>query len=175
MNGFISEIGNIVIPAVAASITSATTSAYINTRDCDAVECGILLQAGAGATSAENFTIEVLAASDASGTGAEVVSFEVVFRTLGAPGIAAGTGLATRLEQEVSAGVLGKVASYVTLAANGDKQEQIVIPIRARQLPAGKSWVALRATKSTNNRTGMFFFVRSGNKYATDANQVDIL
>lgn len=175
MNGFISEIGNILLPAVAASITSNTTSAWVNTRDCEFIECGLLLQAGAGATAAENFTVEVLAASDASGTGAEVVKFETVFQTLGAPGIAAGTGLAARLEQEVSTGVKGKVASYTTVAANGDKQEQIVIPIRTRQLPKGKSWVAVKATKSTNNRTGQFFFIRGNNNYGTDPNQADIL
>lgn len=166
MDANLQEHSTLVIPGIPVSMTASTaiTSVYINAKNCDKVECILFLAvSAAGATSVG--LIEILAASAAAGTGAEAVTFKDIYVTLGATTIATGTGIPARIEQS-TAGVPTAKVSYSTVAADGDKQQQYVIPIRTRHLPAGKNWVAVRFTAgSATARNGFVAFIRSGKTY----------
>jgi hypothetical protein len=177
MNGTacIQEMGQLVIPDAAVSMTASTavTSSYINMVGAEILECILWLAASvAGATSVG--TIEIMAASDASGTGAVAVKFSDLFKTIGATTIKQGTGLPTRIEQ-LTAGVRTALASFSTLAADGDKQQLFVIPIRARQLPTGKPYVAVRFTAgSATARNGLVAFLRRDTLYGAAPHNTSI-
>jgi hypothetical protein len=168
-NGCIQERGQLVIPdaPVAMTASTAVTSIYVNMLGAEILECILWLAASAaGATSVG--TIEILAAADAAGTGAVAVRFTDLWKTLGAPTIRQGTGIPTRIETTVN-GIPASVASYLTLGADGDKQQQFVIPIRARQLPTGKPYVAVRFTAgSATARNGLVAFLRRDTIYGAD-------
>jgi hypothetical protein len=165
----IQECGQLVIPGVAVTMTASTavTSTYVNATGCEFVDCVLWLAASvAGATSVGR--IEIVAASAANGTGAEAVTFKDLYKTLGATTIAQGTGRPARLEQ-TSSNVPTAIAFYDTLAADGDKQQQYVIPVRVRHLPAGKPYVAVRFTAgSATARSGLVMFIRRDPMYKFD-------
>lgn len=160
------EENNLIIPDAAVTMTASTpvVSTYVNAIGCDVLECVLWLAVSVvGATSVG--LIEILAASDKTGTGAVVVPFQWLYKTIGAATIKLGTAIPTKIEQSVS-NIPQEVASYSTLAADGDKQQQFVIPIRSRQLPVGKPWVAVRFTAGAAvARAGQVMFIRSGQNY----------
>ena len=162
------EEATLVIPGIPVSMTASTpiTSEYINAAGCELVECILFLAVSvAGATSVGR--IEILAATDASGTSAEAVPFKDLYKTIGATTIADGTGIPTRIEQSVGT-IPTAIEYYDTLAADGDKQQQFVIPIRTRSLPSGKNYVAIRFTAgSATARNGLTAFIRRGNIYGS--------
>jgi hypothetical protein len=164
--GSMQEYGQLVIPDAPVSMTASTAvvSAYVNILGADIIECILWLAASVtGATSVG--TIEILAAADASGAGAVAVKFSDLWKTLGATTIKQGTGIPTRIEQ-LTSGIRTPLASYSTLGADGDKQQQFVIPIRARQLPAGKPYVAVRFTAgAATARNGLVAFFRRCTSY----------
>lgn len=159
--GCIQEFGQLVIPDAAVTMTASTpvVSAYVNILGADIIECILWLAASVtGATSVG--LIEIVAASDAAGTGAVAVKFSDLWKTLGATTIKQGTGIPVRIEQ-LTGTARTPLASYSTLGADGDKQQQFVIPIRARQLPAGKPYVAVRFTAgAATARSGLVAFFR---------------
>lgn len=163
----IQEIGQLVVPDAAVSMTAETaiTSTYVSMKGANIMDVILWLAASAsGATSVGR--IEILAASDASGTGAEAVTFKDLYKTIGATTIKQGTGIPARIEQ-TSSNVPTAIAYYDTLGADGNKQQQFVIPIRARHLPAGKPYVALRFTAgSATARNGLVMFLRRATSYA---------
>jgi hypothetical protein len=160
-NGCIQEYGQLVIPDAAVTMTASTavTSVYVNMLGADVIECILWLAAQVvGATSVGS--IQVMAASDAAGTGAVAVKYSDLWRTIGNPTIRQGNGMPVRIEQMVN-GIRTALDSYSTLGPDGDKQQQFVIPIRARQLPPGKPWVAVRFTAgSATARNGLVAFIR---------------
>ncbi len=157
----IQEMGQLVIPDAAVSMTASTavTSTYVNMTGADIIDCVLWLAASAsGATSVGR--IEIVAASAANGTGAEAVTFKDLWKTIGATTIKQGTGVPTRIEQ-TSSNVPTAIAYYDTLGADGDKQQLFVIPIRARHLPSGKPYVAVRFTAgAATARNGLVMFIR---------------
>lgn len=167
--GNMQEEGQLVIPDAPVSMTASTavTSSYVNMTGAEVMECILWLAASvSGATSVG--TIEILAASNSSGANAQAVSFGDVWKTLGATAIRQGSGIPSRIEM-LSSGRRADVLSYATLAADGDKQQQFVIPIRARHLPSGKPWVAVRFTAgAATARNGLVCFYRRGNTYGAD-------
>lgn len=175
MQAHLQENNTLVIPDIPVSMTASTaiTSPYVNITNADALECILFLAVSAvGATSVGR--IEILAASAAAGTGAEAIGFGDLYKTIGAATIRLGTGKPTRIEQ-TDAGVPTKIAFYDTLAADGDKQQQFVIPVLARQLPKGKPWVAIRFTAgSATARNGLFAFIRRNNTHGMDLSNTSI-
>lgn len=167
--GSIQECGQLVIPDAAVSMTAETaiTSTYVNIQGADVMDCILWLAASAsGATSVG--LIEILAASAANGTGAEVVKISDLWYTIGATTIKQGTGVPARVEMTTD-GVRVPAVSYSTLAADGNKQQQYVIPVRARHLPAGKPYVAVRFTAgSATARNGLVMFIRRQNLYGAN-------
>lgn len=163
----IQEFGQLVVPDAAVSMTASTaiTSTYVKMTGADIIDCILWLAASvSGATSVGR--IEILAASAANGTGAEAITFKDIYKTIGATTIKAGTGIPARIEQ-TSSNVPTAIAYYDSLAADGDKQQQYVIPVRARHLPAGKPWVAVRFTAgSATARNGLVCFLRRANNYS---------
>jgi hypothetical protein len=175
MQAHLQETNTLVIPDIPVSMTASTavTSPYVNMTNADGMECILhLAVSAAGATSVGR--IEILAASAAAGTGAVAVGFKEVYKTIGATTIKQGTGKPVRLEQTV-AGIPAKVLFFDTLAADGDKQQQYVIPIRARQLPELKPWVAIRFTAGAAvARNGLFAFIRRDNVTGFDIQNASI-
>lgn len=167
--GSMQEYGQFVIPDAPVTMTASTpvTSNYVNMLGAEIMECILWLAASVvGATSVG--TIEIVAASDAAGTGATVVRFWDLWRTIGAPAIRQGTGIPLRIEPTVN-NVKVSVASYQTLGPDGDKQQLFVIPIRARQLPPGRPYVAVRFTAgSATARQGLVSFLRRSLVYGAD-------
>jgi hypothetical protein len=167
MDANLSEVATIVIPTIPVSQTASTavTSLYVNTTGFENVECVLHLAASAAGSTSVGL-IEVVAASAAAGTGAEAVTFKDIYYTVGATTtIATGTGIASRVEQS-TAGVPTAKVSYSTVAADGDKQQQYVIPIRVRHLPEGKPYVAVRFTSgSATARNGQVMFILRGSNY----------
>jgi len=163
----LSEYGTVLIPDIPTTMTASTlvTSKYINTTGCEVVEC-ILHLAASG--SAQSGKIEVVAASDAAGTGVVAVTFKDLYRTIGAPAIFNGTGIQSRIEQLVGT-VPTALASYDTIAADGDKQQLWVVPIRPRHMPSGKPYIAMRFTAgAATARAGTFMFIRRYDVYGPD-------
>lgn len=162
----IQEVGQLVIPDIPVSMTASTavTSTYVNATDADVVECILFLAvSAAGATSVGK--IEVVAASDASGTGAVAVNISDLWYTIGATTIKTGTGVPARVEMTTNS-VRTPAAYYNTLAADGDKQQLYVVPVRSRHLPAGKPYVAVRFTAgSATARNGQVMFIRRKSGY----------
>lgn len=175
MQTYLQENNTLVIPDAAVTMTASTavTSTYIKAVGCDVIECVLFLTVSAvGATSVG--LIEILAASDSSGTGATAVTFKDIYKTIGATTIKLGTGLPVKIEQ-MSGTVPTALASYSTLAADGDKQQLFVIPIRTRHLPEGLTWVAVRFTAgSATARSGHVSFVRRYNNYGVVVSQTSI-
>jgi hypothetical protein len=175
MQAHLLEFNTLVIPDIPVSMTAETaiTSPYVKMNGAESLECILFLAvSAAGATSVGR--IEILAASAANGTGAEAIGFQWLYKTIGATTIKQGTGKPTKIEQAV-AGVPSEVAYYDTLGADGDKQQQFVIPIRARQLPKSKPWVAIRFTSgSATARNGLFAFIRRDNHTGFDIEQTSI-
>lgn len=167
MDANLQEHCNLVIPTIPVSMTLSTAvlSTYVNTTGYEVVECVLHLAASVtGSTGIGR--IEIYAASAAAGTGGEAVTFKDLYLTIGATTtIATGTGIPARIEQATS-GVPTAIAYYDTLSANGDKQQQFVIPIRVRHLPEGKPYVAVRFTAgSATARNGQVLFVLRGSNY----------
>jgi hypothetical protein len=175
MQAHLQENNTLVIPDIPVSMTASTpiTSPYVNMTNADAIECILFLAVSvAGATSVGR--IEILAASAANGTGAVPIGFKEVYKTIGATTIKQGTGKPVRLEQ-TAAGIPAKVLYFDTLAADGDKQQQYVIPVRARQLPELKPWVAIRFTAgAATARNGLFAFIRRDNVTGFDIQNTSI-
>jgi hypothetical protein len=173
--GTIQEYGQLVIPDAAVTMTASTavTSTYVNILGADILECILWLAASiTGATSVG--TIEIVAASDNAGTGATAVKFSDLYKTIGATAIRQGTGIPSRLEM-LTNNVRTPVASYATLAADGDKQQQFVVPIRARQLPPGKPYVAVRFTAgAATARSGLVAFFRRCVSYGAQPQNTSI-
>lgn len=165
----VQEIGQLVVPDAAVSMTASTavTSTYVNIGNAELMDCILWLAASvSGATSVGS--LQIMAASDASGTGAVAITFSDLWYTIGATTIKQGTGVPARVEMTTS-GVRTPVTSYSTLAADGDKQQQYVIPVRARHLPAGKPYVAIRFTAgAATARNGLAMFVRRGSLYGAN-------
>lgn len=168
-NGSIQETGQLVVPDAAVTMTASTavTSTYVNMTGCEIIECILWLAASVvGATSVGR--IEILAASSNAGANAEAVKFGTLYKTIGATTIKQGTGIPVRIDQAVN-GVPTDINYYDTLAADGDKQQQYCIPVRARHLPKGKPWVAVRFTAgAATARAGLVIFERRGCHYAAD-------
>lgn len=172
MSQHLQETGDIVIPGVGVALTDPNaphTTPYVYAADCDHVVLLAHLTTGGAATAAEQVQFEVLAADDAAGTNATVVKFQWVYDTLGAATIAAGTGIATKREQVDGNSIPSPQAAWSTLVANGDKQNQIAIPIRARQMPQGKKFLALRLTPGATDRTAIFAAIRVQKQYGESA------
>lgn len=169
------ENNTLVIPDIPVSMTAETaiTSPYVDVTRAESIECILFLAVSvAGATSVGR--IEILAASAANGTGAEAVPFKDLYKTIGATTIKLGTGIPSRIEQSIN-NVPTAIEYYDTLADDGDKQQQFVIPIRARQLPAGKPWVAIRFTSgSATARNGLFAFIRRDNMHGFEIGDTSI-
>jgi hypothetical protein len=165
----IQECGQLVIPGVAVTMTASTavTSTYVNATGCEFVDCVLWLAASvSGATSVGR--IEIVAASAANGTGAEAVSFKDLYRTIGATTIAQGTGRPNRIELTTN-NVPTNALFWDTAGADGDKQQQYVVPIRVRHLPAGKPYVAVRFTAgAATARSGLVMFIRRDPLYKFD-------
>lgn len=162
MTVHLQEVGQILVPDVKVALTDPGTphvTPYVHAANFEWIELVAHLAAAVAATAAEQVKFEVLAASAANGTGAEVVPFEYVYDTVGAATIKAGTGLPTKREMQDGDGVNARVDDWTTVEANGNKQNQIVIPVRTRWLPAGKPWVALRATPGATDRDLIFVAV----------------
>lgn len=164
--GSIQECGQLVIPDAAVSMTASTavTSTYILATGADVIECILWLAvSAAGATSVG--TIQIMAASDNAGTGATAITFSDLWYTIGAATIKLGTGIPARVEMTTNS-VRVPVTSYSTVAADGDKQQQYVIPVRAGHLPAGKPYIAVRFTAgSATARNGLVAFIRRKTTY----------
>lgn len=148
--------------------TTATVTPYVNASQCDATELVALLAANGTATAADQVKFDVLAASDEEGAGAEVVKFQYVYVTVGAPAIKDGTGRPAKTVFTNSTGGNEKRDDYTTTEADGNKELQVTIPIRERQLPQGKVWLALRMTTGANARDATNVVMRCNESYGAD-------
>lgn len=169
MQSHFAEQNTLIIPTIPVSLTASTpiTSAYVNTTGCDTVEATLFLAVSvAGATSVG--LLSLVAAADNAGASEELLEFQYVYKTLGATIISAGTGKPTKIEQAVGS-VPMKIESWSTLAADGDKQQILMVPVRSRSMPSGKPWLAIRFTAgSATARNGSFVFLRMGEQYGKD-------
>lgn len=165
MSVYLQETGSLVVLDEAASLGAQTTHKFVNSAGADLVEVIALLGANLASGAGDQVTLEVVAAEDAAGTNAETVPLDAVFSTDGAPKIEDGTGVASR--EDLADGT----TSWQTPLAKGNIQLQAVIPVRARRLPAGKPWLALRSTPGANARNITVAYYRGGASYGSDRGQ----
>lgn len=169
MVAFFSEDNHLIIGEHLEALGEgvAKSGPYFNAAGCEVVNLVAFLEEGAAAASGSAVTVTVFAASDNAGTGVTAVNFQYIFYTVGATTIKAGTGKPTRVEQ-TSGGVPTALSSWVTTTANANKQELIVVPIRARQLPAGLNWVKMVLTTGGTARNGQFGAILQGLRSTDD-------
>lgn len=163
-----SEENTLIFLGASAAANPALTSPYVNSSQAKMTNLIGVLPVSAATTAATAVTFEVLAASDDSGTGAEVVGFQYAYVTKGAVLLKDGTGIPEKVETTDANGAGIDAVSYVTPNADGLKEMQVVIPIRERQMPAGKKWIALRATTGGTSRNVQFAVIRHGEQYGTE-------
>jgi len=163
-----SEENTLIVLGLTAAANPALTSPYVKSTQAKMTNLIGFLTVGAAATAANAVTFEVLAASDDSGTGAEAIDFQTVYVTKGAVLMKDGTGIPEKVEVTDANGAVISDDSYVTPTADGLKEMQVVIPIRERQVPAGKPWLALKATTGGTSRNVQFAALRHVEQYGVD-------
>lgn len=167
-----SEENTLIVLGLTAAANTSLTSPYVNSSQCKMTNLIGFLQVGAAATAANAVTFEVLAASDDSGTGAEAVPFQYAYVTKGAVLMKDGTGVAEKVEFKDANGAGVDADEYVTPTADGLKEMLVVIPIRERQVPSGKKWLALKATTGGTSRNVQFAVIRHAEQYGTEGRPV---
>lgn len=154
MDGVFPESNTFLLGRIHADLNGgAKLSDRINTVDCDNVAVVVLLAAAGANTAAEQVTIALNAFAANSGGAGQVVSFTDVWVIKGTT-LDAGDGNPARTTYTTGQ------TSYVTLAADGTKQIMVIIPIRSRQMPAGKPWLEATLSGPTVARLGGVYFIR---------------
>lgn len=169
MTVYFSEENHLVMADhhLALGTGSAKSGPYFNAAGCEVLNMVAHLEEGAAANAGSTVKVELYAASDSSGTGATQIQFQDVFYTVGDNTLAEGTGKPTHVVQ-TSGGVPTPLDDWTTTAANADDQEQVVVPVRARSLPAGKPWVKMVLTTGGTARNGQFGAIYQGLRSTDD-------
>lgn len=163
--------------AAANASSTPLVSTYVHGGLCRSLDFYAMIAAGDAADADAQVTVEMLMASDSSGTGAEAILFQDLYLRVGATELIDGPNVDTRVEMTQTAnvydanGTRGKVSSYDIPVAHGDKEIQIHVPIRSRMrdLVSSKPWVAMRITTGLDARAVTFFAAKYQPDYGREA------
>jgi hypothetical protein len=162
MNLF-SEQGQFLVGVFGTDGNAATVQgARILAVDYDEVMVCVHLRPGAGATSAQVATITVEESTLASAGTTRTLTQEQSILMNGATALTAGTGLGVRTKNDPPA------STYVTLAADGLKEQLVSLPIRVRRMSSGFKYLSAKVTGLTAARIVAIYYVCNGARYGAD-------
>jgi hypothetical protein len=170
MDGLFPEHSDILHGLLQGSGAGGVNGIPVYAGQCHDVTALFTIAVGGAANSDNQVTVAVRAAADNTGTGIVTLPFDVIFTKVGAP----------LLKDDPASGFAGDwnrvdykpaVTSFQTLVADGQKQIQIAIPIRARQLPQGKPYLSAHVTALVAARVVGIQYIRSQNSYMAGINK----
>ena len=153
-NIFPPEVMDLVPSNALANAQAGMTSDRVSIVDTDVVMARVTFEAGGAndATCQATLTMRAYAANS-GGTGT-VVTISDVWQLKGAATFALSTGTSVRTSYSTN------VSSFQTLAADGTKQLQVLIPIRTRNIPKGLNFLECTISGLGAARSASIDFVR---------------
>ena len=161
----LSESSNVMLGKAAADGNLVTLQGNrVLATQCDEVQVIIHLSTGAAATAAQQATVTVEEHTLNAGGTTQTITQETTVLTNGAPLMVNGTGIAARTKNTTPQ------SSYQTLAADGNKEQILIIPIRSRRLSSGFRYLSAKVTGLTAARVVAIYMQRTGESYGAEQN-----